>query len=149
MAEKRGPPHKSAARSLLIAASVLLLVSQFFKYFDDAGNSFLDPGSEFRASTVYIDVSSRGIATGWQLHTHAYWILVVLAFALLRDDIADSKWFGRFGYWAALILILVATSPGAPFRATGARMGALALLMALAAALMNQFGRKSIPPPLK
>lgn len=140
---------KSAARLLLIAASVLLFVSQFFKYFDDAGNSFMTFGPDFSSTTVHIDVSSRGVATGWQLHPQAYLILVALAFALLRDDIADTKWFGRFGYWMALILVLVATSPGAPFRATGAGMGMVSFLMALAAALMNMFGRKSVPPPLK
>lgn len=139
---------KSAAHLLLIAASVLLFVSQFFNYFEDTSSSWLDPGSEYRASTLYLDLSSKGTATGWQLHTHGYVIMVVLAFALLYDDVSGSKWFRRFGYWAALILILYATSPGAPFRAPGAGMGLVACLMALVAALMNMFGRKSLPPPL-
>ena len=138
---------KSAARLLMIAAAVLLFVSQFFNYFDDADKSHM---SFYKGeSTVHLDLSGRGIATGWQLHPQAYLILVALAFALLRDDIADTKWFGRLGYWAALILVLVATTPGAPFRANGALMGIVALLMALVAALMNLFGRKSVPPPLK
>jgi hypothetical protein len=147
---------KSAARLLMIAAAVLLFVSQFFNYFDDADKSYLTftnngslVGPLSGKSELHLDLSGKGIATGWQLHSQAYLILVVLAFALLRDDIADTKWFGRLGYWAALILILVATTPGAPFRATGALMGTIAILMALVAALMNLFGQKSVPPPLK
>ena len=138
---------KSAAQLLLIAAAVLLFISQFFYYFDDASHSYLDPGSETKASTLYLDLSSRGTATGWELHKHAYVILVVLAFALLRDDIAGTPWFGRFGYWAALLLIFVATTPGAPFRAPGAAMGMVSCLMALAAALMNMVRRNGIRNP--
>ncbi len=147
---------KSAARLLMIAASALLFVSQFFYYFDDVDKSYLTythkgslTGPLSGNSELHLDLSGRGIATGWQLHPQAYLILVVLAFALLRDDIANNRWFGRLGYWAAFILIAVATTPGAPFRANGALMGFVALLMALVAALMNLFRRKSVPPPLK
>ena len=43
-------------RLLMIAASVLLSVSQFFNYFEDAGNSFLDPGPKYRAYILFIDL---------------------------------------------------------------------------------------------
>ena len=137
---------KSGARLLLIAAWVLLIVSQFFEY-SNGGNGFMTFEPDFRGSTVYLDLSSKA-GTGWELHKHAYVILVVLAFVLLREDIADTKWFSRFGYWAVLLLILAATVPGAPFQCNGAMMGFVALLIALAAALMNHFSRKSDPPPL-
>ncbi len=136
---------KSAARLLMIAAAVLLFISQYFRYFDDHDNSFMTFGPDFSSTTVHIDLNARRAASGWEAHPHAWVILVVLAFALLRDDIADTAWFRRFGYWAAFILVFAAATPGAPFRADGAKMGGVALLMALAAALMHQFRRKSIP----
>jgi hypothetical protein len=131
---------KSFARLLAIAALGLLLLSQFFYYFDDGNTGILTFGPDFSSSRLHLWFGSIG--TGWDLHPHAYIILLVLAFALLRDDIADTPLFDRFGYWAMLILFFAATTPGAPFRATGAGLGAIATLMALAAAALNKRDRK-------
>jgi hypothetical protein len=137
---------KTPARLLMIAATLLLFVSQFFYYHNDTTRVSFRPHTSARSSDISIDVSSKGIATGWQLHPHAYVILVVLAFALLRDDIAGERWFRRFGYWGCLALIVWATNPGAPFRAPGAIMGAVACVMALAAALLNLVSKQSSAP---
>lgn len=131
---------KSTARLLAIAALVLLLVSQFFYYFNDANTGFLTFGPDFSSSTLHLGFGTIG--TGWELHPHAYIILLILAFALLRDDIADEPWFDRFGYWVVLILFIAATTPGAPFRATGAKLGGIATLMVLGAAVLNKRARK-------
>ncbi len=131
---------KSPARLLAIAALGLLLVSQFFYYFNDANTGFLTFGPDFSSSTLYLGFGSVG--TGWDLHPQAYIILLVLAFALLRDDVADAPWFDRFGYWVVLILFIAATTPGAPVRATGAKLGRIATLMVLVAAVLNKRARK-------
>lgn len=140
---------KSPAQLVMIAAIVLLFVSQFFYYLDDPGTGFLSIDADFN-TTGYYTFGAQG--TGWQLHPHAYVILVVLAFAFLRDDIVDLPWFRRFGWWAALALVVAATAPGAYFRADGGAMGGIAVLIALSATLLHQFGKsrqgtaKGAPP---
>lgn len=134
---------KSAAQLVMIAAIVLLFVSQFFYYLDDPGTGFLSIDADFN-TTGYYTFGAQG--TGWQLHPHAYVILVILAFAFLRDDIVELAWFRRFGWWAALVLIVAATAPGAYFRADGGAMGGIAVLIAFAAALMHQFGKSRRGP---
>lgn len=137
--------YKTPARLLMIIAALLVFVSQYFMYFNDKDNSYMTIGPDFSSSRVYLDLSARPAATGWEAHPHAYVILVVLAFMLLIDDIADNIWFRRFGYWAAFILLFAATTPGVPFRAGGAKLGGIAVLMALAAALIHQFSKKTDP----
>jgi hypothetical protein len=126
---------KTPARLLMIAAIVLLLVSQFFLYLDDPSSAFLSIGGDY-SSTLYIyDFGAKG--TGWDLHPHAYVILVVLAFGFLSDDIADHPLFVRFGWWAALVLVIAATVPGAYLRAFGGSLGGISVLMAIGATLLH------------
>lgn len=126
---------KTPARLLMIAAILLLFVSQFFLYLDDESSAFLSVGGDF-SSTLYIyDFGAKG--TGWDLHPHAWVILVALAFAFLRDDIADHRLFVRFGWWVAVALVLTATIPGAYLRAFGGSLGCISLLMALGAAILH------------
>lgn len=135
---------KTPARLLMIAAIVLLFVSQFFLYLDDPSNAFLSIGGDF-SSTLYIyDFGAKG--TGWDLHPHAYVILVVLAFAFLSDDIAGHPLFVRFGWWGALALVIAATVPGAYLRAFGGSLGGIAVLMAIGAATLHVLEtRRSAP----
>lgn len=133
---------KSAARLLMIAALLLLTVSQFFLYHKAEDSSFLVLEPNFRGSTLYMDLDAHKAATGWELHPHAYIIQLLLAFALLRDDIAESGKFLRFGYWLCAVLIFAATLPGTPMRAQGAGMGGIATLMAIAAAVLHQATHK-------
>lgn len=135
---------KSRARLLMLAALALSFISQFFLYETKSDNSYMSLGPNF-SSTVYLDVTARAAATGWEMHPYAYIILLVLAFALLRDDVAEMPWFDCFGYWLSAFLLFAASSPGAPFRAKGAAMGFVAFLIALAAAILQQRTRKSNP----
>jgi hypothetical protein len=125
---------KTRAQLLMIAALVLLLVSQFFYYLDDPGTGYLSIDADFN-TIGYYTFGAQG--TGWQLHPHAYVILVALGFAFLRDDIIDLPWFRKFGWWLAVVLVFAATIPGAYFRADGGAMGGIAVLMALGAAILN------------
>jgi hypothetical protein len=133
---------KSPAHRLMLLALLVLTVSQFFLYETKSDNSYMSLGPNF-SSTVYLDVSARNAATGWELHPHAYVILVALAFALLRDDLADTRWFDRFGYWLVVLLMFFAATPSAPFRAKGAAAGFIAILIAVAAATLHQLTRKT------
>ncbi len=135
---------KTPPRLLMIAALLLMAVSQFFFYFDDPGTGFLSIDSDWNTVGHYW-LGQQG--TGWDLHPQAYVIVVALAFALLRDDIAEHRAFRRFGYWLCVVLFFIATTPGAPLRATGAGMGGIALLMALAAAFWHQFGSSRSTAP--
>lgn len=133
---------KTAARLLMIAALLLLTVSQFYLYQKTENRSYLIVGPDFRDSTLHLDLDARKAATGWELHPHAYLIQLVLAFALLRDDIAESRMFMRFGYWLCVLLMFAAIIPGTPMRAPGAGMGGIAALMAIAAAVLHQVTKK-------
>lgn len=134
---------KTPARLLMIAAIVLLLISQFFYYLDDPSTGFLSIDSDFN-TTGYYTFGAKG--TGWELHPHAYVILVILGFAFLRDDIVDHPLFVRFGWWAAVILVFAATVPGAYLRAFGGGMGGIALLLAIGAALLHWLETKKAAP---
>ena len=135
---------KSRARLLMLAAHALCFISQFFLYESKSDLSYMSLGPNF-SSTVYLDLTARDAATGWEMHPYAYIILLVLAFALLRDDVAEMPWFERFGYWLSAFLLFLAATPAAPFRAKGAAMGFIAFLIALAAAILQQRTRKSNP----
>ena len=132
---------KSLPQLVMIAALVLSFASQFFNYFDDGTTGFLSFGPDFGDTTGIYTFGLYG--TGWAFHPQAYVIYVVLAFALLREDIAQHPLFIRFGYWVSFLLIGWAASPGAPMRAEGAAAGRIAVLIALAAALLHQFGKKA------
>ncbi len=135
---------KSRARLLMLVALALSIISQFFLYESQSDHSYMSLGPNF-SSTVYLDLTARDAATGWDAHPHAYIILLLLTFALLRDDIAETPWFHRFGYWLSALLLFVAASPAAPFRAKGAAMGCIAFLIALVAAFLQRRTRKSNP----
>ena len=144
---------KTAPRLLMIAALLLLTISQFFAYFEDPTTGLVALGTGFGVAGS--DRLGLG-GTGWQLHPQAYLILAVMGFAFLRDDVAEHPLFLRFGYWICFALIFAAVSPGAPIRAAGAAMGGIALLMGLVAAIWHQllprivdepFRRKSPPEP--
>ena len=129
---------KTPARLLMIAAIVLLFVSQFFLYFDDAGRGYITNAMNLEEYTQLVITSYGSVGTGWELHPHAYLFLVILAFAFLRDDVVDSTLFSRVGWWISLILVVASVWPGAYLRAPGAMMGGIAVLMALAAVLLRQ-----------
>jgi hypothetical protein len=129
---------KSPAQLVMIAAILLLLVSQFFLYLNDPGSGFIPNAMDLERYTQLVTGSYMAVGTGWELHPHAYVILVVLAFAFLRDDIQSSPLFSRFGWWASLVLVFAATVPGAYLRnAIGGSLGGIAVLIALAAVIVH------------
>ena len=129
---------KTPAQRLMIAAIVLLFVSQFFLYLNDEGSGFIPNAMDLEHYTQLVITSFGAVGTGWELHPHAYVIVVVLAFAFLRDDIVTSPLFSRFGWWASLVLVVAAIVPGAPLRdAIGASMGGIAFLSALGAVILH------------
>jgi hypothetical protein len=129
---------KSPARLLMLAAILLLFVSQFFLYLNDEGSGFIPNAMNLNEYTDLIITSFAAVGTGWELHPHAYVILVVLAFAFLVDDIVNAPLFARAGWWVSLILVIAAILPGASLRdAPGASMGGIAALIAFAAVLVH------------
>ncbi len=129
---------KSPARLLMIAAIMLLFVSQFFLYLNDSGGGFIPNAMNLIEYTDLVRTSFAAVGTGWELHPHAYVILVVLAFAFLRDDIIHAPLFEKAGWWVSLILVFAATLPGAYVRnAIGGSMGGIAVLIAFAAVLVH------------
>ena len=135
--------HMPAPRILMLAAVLLLTISQFFAYFEDPAASF--PAI---ARQPHSDAGAwAGLPlTGWELHPQAYLILALLGFALWRNEIAEHAIFRRCGYWIALALIFATLSPGAPTQAAGAGMGGIAFLMALVAAIWHQLLPRIVAP---
>lgn len=137
---------KTPARLLMLAAIVLLFVSQFFLYLNDSGG-YITNAMDLEHYTQLV-LTGGGVGTGWELHPHAYVILVVLGFAYLRDDIVDAAWFARFGWIATVVLVFAATVPGAYIRnAIGGSMGGIALLLAIIATVMHHMGARTAAKP--
>lgn len=129
---------KSPARLLMIAAIVLLFVSQFFLYLNDEGSGYIPNAMNLNEYTQVVITGFGAVGTGWELHPHAYVILIVLAFAFLRDEIVNAPLFSKAGWWVSLVLVIAATVPGAYIRnATGGSMGGIAVLIAFAAVLVH------------
>lgn len=123
---------KSLAQLIMLGTSIVLLLSQFFEYYDETGSLIVGRNG----GTIQTTMRDFQPGSGWELHPHAYVILVVLGFAFLRDDVANHPLFKRFGYWAALVLVIWATFPGAYFRSPGAGIGAVCIVAALVAAII-------------
>ena len=90
---------KSPARLTMIAAILLLFVSQFFLYLNDLGSGYIPNAMDLEHYTQVVFTGLGQVGTGWELHPHAYVILMVLAFAFLRDEIVGSSWFSGVGWW--------------------------------------------------
>jgi hypothetical protein len=136
---------KSRAQLVMLAAILLNFVSQFFLYLDDAGSAML----WYPMSDQYwtgISYWGEAIGTGWELHPHAMIIIVMLAVVYLRGDLLESKSFGKWGWWIMVAALIAATVPGAYLRAFGGGMGGISVLIAIAAAIMNQRAAKAAPP---
>ena len=130
---------KSPARLLMIAAILLLCISQFFLYLNDQGSGYIPNAMDLEHYTQLVITSYGAVGTGWELHPHAYLFVVVLAFAFLRDDIVSSPLFSKVGWWVSLVLVVASTWPGAYLRdAIGGSMGGIAVLIALAAVILHQ-----------
>ena len=130
---------KTPAQLLIIAAIVLLFISQFFLYLNDQGSGYIPNAMDLEQYTQLVITSYGAVGTGWELHPHAYLFLVILAFAFLRDDVVSSPLFSKVGWWVSLVLVIASTWPGAYLRdAIGGSMGGIAVLIALAAVLVHQ-----------
>lgn len=130
---------KSRDHLVMLAAIVLLFVSQFFDY-GDGNSAFMTFDPDFSGSTVWIDFGLNGI--GWEVHPQAWVIIVVLAFAFLRSDVYDHPLIQKFGWWAGFVLVLASNTPSDGIRAFGSSLGLIAMLLALVAAIMHQMARR-------
>lgn len=130
----------SLARKLMTAALVLLFVSQFFTYRNYTGHSMMTVGMGFESTSV-THWFGQDAGTGWELHPHAYVIIAVLAVIYL-NEISESEFWSRWGWWLTLPAFWAAIVPGG-ISAPGAKMGLLAVGLALLAAIANQFERKA------
>jgi hypothetical protein len=134
---------KSLSHLLMIAAIVLLFVSQFFDY-GDGNSAFLNIFPDFIGSGLGINFGLNGI--GWELHPLAYVIVVVLAFAFLRSDIYDHPFMQKYGWWIGLALVVICNIPSDGIRALGSTLGLFAMLLALVAAILHQMSRGKAKP---
>lgn len=115
---------------IMIIALILLAVSQFFPYADQAPwLQFGDPNDPFSS------VLRPGM--GWSQHPQDYALLPLLAFVFLHDDIPGTTWFASFGWIAGLIVFLICVLPAEPLTHAGAAIGVLAFLLALVAGIVH------------
>lgn len=129
---------KPAAQRWMIAAIALCAVSQFFLYVNDDSVAVLNDTVNLSYVNPITVFDPGAIGTGWQLHPQAYVLLVVAAFLFLRDDFAGSRWFVRFGYWLGVLMLFLCAVPGAPFRALGALLGLVAVVLGVWAAILHR-----------
>jgi hypothetical protein len=126
---------KTTPHLVMLGAILLNFVSQFFLVFNSPGSGMLTDATNTDYYTGAYWFGGSGVATGWQLHPHAYVILLVLAFVYLRDDIVDGAFFRRWGWWLTALALLACTLPGNYVQQAGGIMGGLSVLIAIIAAV--------------
>jgi hypothetical protein len=138
---KRVWADASPARRLMTAIIVLLFVSQFLPYHDDTSHSMLLFDSDFNSELTTWFGQAAG--TGWQLHPQAYVIIAGLVLVYL-NDISETTWWSRWGWWVSVVLIFVAVVP-ATTRTIGGVVGLGCVMLAIVAAVLNSRERKTRP----
>jgi len=135
--------NKSLAQRLMLGAILLNGLSQFFLYSD--GTTGLVTHTDYFGTLWLVLPGGYGRATGWDLHLHAYPILLVLLVCFGRDDVPASPLVSRFGWWLAALLLLWASLPTASdVWGFGTMWGFVAVLLALVAAFMHGRDRKKL-----
>ena len=135
--------NKSGAQRLMIGAVLLNFVSQFFLYSD--GSMVPMYTTDYSGFMHVIFPDGLGLASGWELHWHAGPILIVLAFLYFRDDVVDSPWFSRFGWWLSVVLLFAATVPAAlDAWGWGMLWGYVSVIVAIVAAVRHGRDRKKL-----
>ena len=132
---------KSWAQRLMFGAIVLNALSQFFLYSDGSTSYVLH--TDYYGYQWLVPPGGFGRATGWDLHLHAYPILLVLLICFARNDVPAIGPISRFGWWLAAILLLWACLPTAlDVWGFGTMWGFVSVILALVAALMHGRDRK-------
>ncbi|KQT44541.1 hypothetical protein ASG43_14515 [Aureimonas sp. Leaf454] len=135
---------KTAPRILMLAAVLLLAISQIFVLVEGPATAY---PAMARAPQWEAGMWAGLPLAGWELHPKAYLAIALLGCAFWRDEIAEQTQFRRFGYWVALILVFATLSPGAPTQGAGAGLGGIAFLMAMVAAIWQQLLPRMIVSP--
>jgi hypothetical protein len=128
---------KTAPQLIMLGAILLNFVSQFFLHVNDPGSAMLTDMTNTDYYTGIHYFWGKGVATGWELHPHAYVILLVLAFVYLRDDVVEGSFFRRWGWWLSVLAIFACTIPGNYVQEVGGIMSGISVLIAVAAAIGN------------
>lgn len=132
----------SLARKLMLAAIVLMAVSQFLPYSTAYRDAIMSGTSMPFAVNEGVD------GTGWEVHGHALPMLLLLLGYFL-SPLADDKGFGRFGWWVSVVALFITMMPGSP--TPGVWVGLAAVGLAIVAAILNGRDVKraagGTPPP--
>lgn len=128
---------KTAPHLMMLAAILLNFLSQFFLVFNDLGSGMLTDATNLDYYTGLKWFGGQGVATGWQLHPHAYVILLLLAFVFLRDDVVDGPFFRKWGWWLSALAVVACTLPGNYVQQAGGIMSGVSVLIAIAAAIAH------------
>lgn len=127
-------------RKIMLAATALLFVSQFFRYGEKTAYFLTDATN----TSLYTGMASADSpASGWSLHPHALPVILVLA-AAFGAPLARRAGVRGWIYWAGAALVFLAVIPAAPMRGVGAMMGLVAVGLAVWAAL----AARKAPAPL-
>lgn len=134
---------KSRAQRLMLAAIVLNALSQFFLYSDGSSTYVLH--TDYYGYQWLVPPDGYGRASGWDLHLHAYPILLVLLICFGRNDVPASPLVSRFGWWLAAVLLLWACLPTAlDVWGFGTMWGLVSVIAAIVAAIWHGRERKAV-----
>jgi hypothetical protein len=118
-------------------------LSQFMLYSDGMMVSVVH--TDYYGLQWLVPPDGYGRSTGWDLHPHAYAILLVLVICFARNDVPEIPLVSRVGWWVAAILLLWACLPTAlDVWGFGTLWGFVSVIVALVAAFMHGRDRKKL-----
>jgi hypothetical protein len=122
-------------RRLMLTATVVLFVSQFFMYSESTDYGMLSMDANYNTHGTYW-FTGDPVGTGWQIHWQAKLIIPLLAVAYLSKICEDLRW-RAWGYLASVFLVFFSMTPGQQWM-TGMRIGFAAMAIAIWAAVENR-----------
>lgn len=131
------------AKRIILIMLPLNLISQFLPYNTRGGSGLLFVDADFNSDLFFWVGDPTGI--GWQLHPQAYVILACLVVIYL-NEFSNGRFWTRFGFWITVPLTVLTVSPGR-MADIGGGIGAICLLMSIAAAIVSIFDARRVREP--
>ncbi|MDB5430564.1 MAG: hypothetical protein JWP35_1680 [Caulobacter sp.] len=116
-------------RKTMMAAIILLFVSQFLPYRHASGGGYLTREMDTDHYTGHVFFNGHSAATGWQAHPYAIVLIGALA-AIYLTKFHTRPWWVKWGYWASCVIIFPCIS-GEVIATPGGLMGLVAFGLAV------------------
>jgi hypothetical protein len=150
-------PRKFSAKALARVGTIVLAISQCFPF--DKGYAWVSHENEDPLTTgggrdsigAYhsgydAEISHSGGEAGFQSHPYAWFVLLLFVIYFFTPLVRRPGW-GRWAYWAAVVLSLACTEFPPPFSMMGGLIATAGLALMIYAAYINGKTQAPTPPP--